>query len=247
MLVLRVQLRDYDAASIRALIHCDDSCFGDCFGPDKPSCFSLSINCDSSCPETCLGTTADDCVSGSVRLFVDSWKALTSDYPYLTPTNSMICYRSPLPTTDCTIDSFTMVNPALKSPVSGWSLTAVDCAKYLNLMMPYVDLIYNKVFSSLAVATTHPGRNYSVDQQIVTIMKTWVLQFGHFELVQQEWTDFIALVAACSFQGMALDSSTSPVTFTIGGVAKPLPAKLAAWLKTSRNDDFFFNLDQLDG
>ena len=186
----------------------------------------------------CTGPSQAECTKTASSSFLDTLKAVDPSLPYLTPTSSLLCYRTPLPT-DCAMSPFTYAEPTLSSDPTKWTLTSSNCDTVASFEYPSIDTAYTKLFAGLAVPNADLGKVATVK----AILKLWVSQFGYHALLKRaDWKNFVGFlvsIPAAQWTNVAGYSGTGK--YFDGSATKDLPADLKAWLALGYKDVDFMN------
>ena len=177
----------------------------------------------------CVGVSCTCLESSNEEMFVEFAK--THGLPYTDETNSMICYRQPVPTIDC--DPLPgVVTGTITEDGDGLHPTQAQCDELLRANWPWVTYWFDQLFGDM----TLPQSATAEDTVLVTnTIYSLILKQGPATLNRdQSWKDFVGVFNQASPPWATLlgwpssaDGTTTPAGYTIDGSTKlPLPTGL---------------------
>jgi hypothetical protein len=142
-----------------------------------------------------------------------------------------ICYRTQLPTSDCTPDPIQAVIGPIVDYATVGKPTLAQCYDLIKVKWPWLTYWFNRLFPTFVGPLPIDYFNFNL---IKSVLYLWILQFGPAEI--DTWTDIKAAVNGSeeSWQDyMAWIDSDAGFSLDGGLSVKRFPEKLLAWLQAS--------------
>jgi hypothetical protein len=143
------------------------------------------VACDPLCT-SCTGPSVSDCSDGNeISEFINASINLNGNLPYLTQTDTLICYRFQ-PALACAEALYTSLLGNLNIDASGnWHLNQAQCDVLLKLEWDSVSDDFDELFPNFTPIGTSE-ENITVK----TLLRLWIFEFGRTNIkYQSDWQD----------------------------------------------------------
>jgi len=177
----------------------------------------------------CVGVSCTCLGSSDEEMFVEFAKE--HGLPYTDETNSMICYRQPVPEITC--DPLpSAVTGTISEDVAGLHPTQAQCDELLHTQWPWVMVWFGKLFSDMTLPQSATAEDIVL---VINTIYALILKQGPATLNgDQSWKDFVGVFNQASPPWDTLlgwpssaDGTTTPAGYSIdGSTVLPLPTGL---------------------